>query len=810
MSALLASLKIKAKIIVGFACVLVILAIVSVMAIWNFSSTREQVETYSQRVKVVAIARQLDRDALDLRRFAREYALTGKSEDAKKALEIADSMRSQLRFAVDFIKNPERQQRTRDMSDRFEAYMGNFQTLYKQREEVLDLINKVMDPSGGQFYQLVSGLRDDAARSGDSRVSQAAVPVLEHGLLARLYANQMIGRRDPAFAPKAKHEFELLGTALKALDNAAGTGPLAAKNDEIAALVPKYEQAFDRIAELSASNQDIVEHVNADIATQFSADATFIRDSGVEEEQRIEAQTKSMIDSSRDMTSLFAIVGLVLGASLSWLLGSAIARPVVGMTDAMRHLSEGDTAVTIPAQHNRDEIGEMAKAMNIFKDNLIATERMRSEQEEQKKRAAEDRKLALRKMADTFEAQVGGVVQAVTAAAVQLQASSKQMAATAQETSAQATTVAAAAEEASSNVETVATATEELSASINEIAGQVERSQAVSVRANEEAVHTTELIQKLSENVGSIGEIVALINDIASQTNLLALNATIEAARAGDAGKGFAVVASEVKNLANQTGKATDEIANKIAAVQSGTSDAVAAIVSISKVITEVSEISSTVASAVQEQTAATGEIARNVDQAAAGTQEVSRNIDQVETAARETGNAAEQINESATELSHQAERLKMEVSRFLDQVRTDKDHMELFRWDGSLTIGVPVIDNHHHEMFDKMNTYFSRMIAGEGNEAAAVMLAELNRSMSQHFQEEEAAMSRLGYPGLVKHSQEHAHFLRELNKRKEALLAHKPGAENAFFEFCSEWLKEHIMRDDRDFSDFTRQRRAA
>jgi len=811
MFGLITNLKIRSKIVSGFAVVMVILAVVSAMAVINFTSTREQVETYSQRVKVVAIARQLDRDAIDLRRFAREYALTGKDEDAKKTYSIADSMRKQLEFAIGYIKNPERLQRSRDMSQHFEAYMVNFQTVEKQREEMDKLIHTVMDPSGAQFYQLVTSLREEAAHQGESRVSQASVPVLEHGLLARLFANQMIGRRDASFAPKAKHEFEELGAALKTLDAAVGSnGAMAKEMAEIKALVPTYEDAFDRTAALSAKNLDIVEHVNAEIAKQFSEEAAYIRDTGVEEEHRIEAETKSVIDNSRDITSIFAIVGLLIGAAASWLLGSTISKPVVGMTDAMRRLSEGDTSITVPAQDNKDEIGEMAKAMTIFKDNLIANERMRAEQEEQKRRSAEERKAALRKMADNFESQVGSVVQAVTAAAVQLQASSKQMSATAQETSAQATTVSAAAEQASGNVQTVASATDELSASINEISGQVERSQEVSVRANEEANHTTQLIQRLSENVGSIGEIVALINDIASQTNLLALNATIEAARAGDAGKGFAVVASEVKNLANQTGRATEEISQKIAAVQNGTQDAVDAIAAISRVITEVSEISSGVASAVQEQTAATGEIARNVDQAAIGTQEVSRNIGQVEMAARETGNAAEQINESATELSQQAERLKMEVSRFLDQVRTDKDRMAIFHWDESLAVGIPEVDRHHRDIFEQMNGFFTAMMDGSGANVAQNLIGGITSDMTRHFSDEENAMSRANFTGLDKHRSDHQRFLRSLESHVTAMKSGKPEAANAFFEICAEWLREHIQNDDKEFAAFMRSARRA
>jgi len=384
------------------------------------------------------------------------------------------------------------------------------------------------------------------------------------------------------------------------------------------------------------------------------------------------------------------------------------------------------------------------------------------------------------------------------------------MASTASETSVQATTVASAAEQASGNVQTVASATEELAASINEISGQVERSQTVAHRADEEAKHTTELIRKLSENVTSIGEIVALINDIASQTNLLALNATIEAARAGEMGKGFAVVAAEVKGLATQTARATDEIGNKIAAVQSGTADAVNAIGSITRVITEMSEISATVASAVQEQTAATSEIARNVDQAAIGTQEVSRNISVVETAARETGQGAEQINESATDLSHQAELLKTEVTRFLDQVRSDKDKQQLIQWDNALVIGIAEIDRHHREIIDHLNAYFVKMMDGEGEQGTADMIRTLESSMRKHFSEEESVMSRSGYPGLSGHRSSHETFLRNFDQRKSDIVANRPGAVNAFFEFTSDWLKGHIQKDDKGVAEFMRKRGAA
>lgn len=366
------------------------------------------------------------------------------------------------------------------------------------------------------------------------------------------------------------------------------------------------------------------------------------------------------------------ILAIVIGLLLI-LLRVLVSKPIGVLSQAMLRLAEGDLDIVVPMVNRKDELGQMGRVINVFKDNAIEKIRLEQGQEEQKRQADEDRRIALRGLADSFESQVGTVVDAVTMAASQMQSSSRQMASTATETSTQATSVASAAEQASGNVQTVAAATEELAVSINEIASQVERSRTVASRADLEAKETTRLIQRLSETVESIGQIVNLINDIASQTNLLALNATIEAARAGEAGKGFAVVASEVKGLANQTAKATEEIAAQIAAVQTGTADAVKAIGSISVVIAEIGGIGASVASAVSEQTAATSEIARNVDQAAMGTQEVSRNIGLVESAARDTGGAAGQISEFSNDLSHQADILKREVGRFLEQVRSDR-----------------------------------------------------------------------------------------------------------------------------------------
>ena len=272
--------------------------------------------------------------------------------------------------------------------------------------------------------------------------------------------------------------------------------------------------------------------------------------------------------------------------------------------------------------------------------------------------------------AEMFEREVKGLVASVASSAGQMESTAKTMTATAEETSSQSTTVAAAAEEATVNIQTVAAAAEELSSSITEISRQVAQSAQIAANAMVEADRTNQMVQSLAEAASKIGQVVKLINDIASQTNLLALNATIEAARAGDAGKGFAVVANEVKNLANQTGKATEEIASQISAVQSATRDAVSAIGGIATTIGQINHISGSIAAAVEEQGAATGEIARNVQQAAQGTSEVTETITRVNTAAAQTGDAARQVLGAASTLSRDSAQLETQVDRFVSQIR--------------------------------------------------------------------------------------------------------------------------------------------
>ena len=452
-------------------------------------------------------------------------------------------------------------------------------------------------------------------------------------------------------------------------ENAASTEAIATEYDRLFAIIRQVAQlasAGDKDKATVLFGEQVRPALNAavDRISDYADAAAKTQD---ERSRQASDTTRTVIVS----TASIALVGLLIGLVLAVVVARfGVVMPIKAIAAAMHRIAGGDKTVTVPGTGRGDEVGQMAGALAIFKENLLETDRLREEQEAARKRNEAERRQMMLNLADRLEQNVGGIVQSLNSAASEMHSTAQSMSATAEETSRQAGVVGAASEETSRNVQTVASATEELSASITEIGNRVTESNTIVGEAVSGASDANIKMQGLAEAAQKIGDVVSLINDIASQTNLLALNATIEAARAGEAGKGFAVVASEVKALATQTARATDEIASQVRSIQTATTSSVEAIENITRTVGRVSEISTIIASAVEEQGSATQEISRNIQQASVGTQEVSSNITGVTEAAQATGSAATQVLGVAAELGRNGAALKTQMDEFLSTVR--------------------------------------------------------------------------------------------------------------------------------------------
>lgn len=441
------------------------------------------------------------------------------------------------------------------------------------------------------------------------------------------------------------------------------------------ALYAKRNQAVSNLIELLNNND--TEGLNRFVATQapgaiepFAKLLRELTDKHISESDKISDHIHEIVNDTILISEIIGATLLILSLISVWYLQREITTPLRAIAKVTRLLAEKQYETKVPYEGRKDEIGELADAVQVLKVNGLRAQQLEGEAEEQRVRTEHEKRQMMQKLADEFESNVKSIVNTVASSATEMEASSDTLGRTASDTSARATAVAAAATQASSNVQTVASATEELTASIREISNQVQTSARTAQNAVAKADRTNQKVGELAAASQRIGEVVQLISDIASQTNLLALNATIEAARAGEAGKGFAVVASEVKSLASQTAKATEDISAQIAAIQAATGETVGAIREIGATIKEIDQVAAAIAAAVEQQGSATQEISRNVQEAARGTGDVTENIEAVSIAAGETGSAAGELQNAAEELSHQAENLRSGVDAFISKIR--------------------------------------------------------------------------------------------------------------------------------------------
>ncbi len=479
------------------------------------------------------------------------------------------------------------------------------------------------------------------------------------------YADEML-----KISKSAENRARIEKLKTRAGDYAKGAQQIVTVRTEAVAAAGGADAAA-KIAKLNEEVARIAREVTLPIVAELEPIANQIAEfakHNVEEQAALSASEMATAEWESMALGIGTMLLLILTSIFSYF---TIGRPMRALSVSMDELAGGNFAVVLPGLGRKDELGAVAGAVEKFK--VVSEQKAREEAEARIKQdqiAAQQRKAEMVKLADSFEAAVGEIVETVSSASTELEASAGTLTSTAERAQEVTTMVAAASEEATTNVQSVASATEELSSSVNEISRQVQELARMASEAVEQARTTNDRVGELSKAAARIGDVVELINTIAGQTNLLALNATIEAARAGEAGRGFAVVASEVKALAEQTAKATGEIGQQITGIQGATQESVGAIKEISGTIERLAEIASAIAAAVEEQGAATQEISRNVQQAAQGTQQVSSNITDVQRGASETGSASAQVLSAAQSLSSDSNRLKLEVGKFLDSVR--------------------------------------------------------------------------------------------------------------------------------------------
>lgn len=661
--------RIAMRIPMGFGAMLVIALIIAAVGFVNIlrlsdGFTRyEAVRDYSAQVNKVAIL------FSELRGTAAAYVAGANSDDADRFNATAGELRNELAGLAQKVTNDEGRAAIGNLLTEMDSFEGNF----AQLTSLVSMRNNARGRMDTQGEQMVGVLSTAMIRLSDEIAYQDAAllgQLQEKLMRALLEATRMRSAYSPETMQNAQAAFDALEKGVKDISRQVGDPVAYEAMTTLTKAMADYASAFERSVAMTAKLEDVGRTSNEEIGGRINAEMARLLDL---QQNQMASERERAFDTvylAEAFIVAAAVVALLLGILLSYVTTRSLVPPLRALTGALDRLARRDWATDVPGQQRRDELGEIARAVDVFKQNGIESDRL-AEQQAAENAAKLARQARIEQAIGAFESAVGSALGALTGSAGELDRTAQGMSSLAEQTSGRATAVAAAAEQAAANVQTVAASSEELYASVEEIGRQVTSSTEIAEEANRQAETAGGRVQSLAEAAERIGDVVQLISDIAGQTNLLALNATIESARAGEAGKGFAVVASEVKNLAGQTGKATEDIARQIEAIQSETRETVTAIADIRKTIVQVSEITTAIASAVQQQSAATAEISRNVQQASAGTQEVTSNIVTVSEAAVQTGEGARSVLGSSATLSEQSKILRHEVDRFLESIRT-------------------------------------------------------------------------------------------------------------------------------------------
>src|SRR6267143_229490 len=661
------NLRIRGRLYGGFGALLLFCAGLAGFAVVQLGAIHTEVASLTVQskntIRVTEIATELQGTRRALLRYTFDQDEASFAEAEKRMSKIADLLEEGIKTTISEERRAHYKEAIKEIAE-----------LKTKRLALGDAVKQMLAgrnllfTDGDQMAADVQKFVDAADKTDVSHEANA----LETKVLVLRVANwRTLATRDAKGLATFKTNFEKAQQQIAALEKAALPPNLAALLAPVKASLGKYAEAFDKTGPNLLLGDELYYKAITPVIVNTIAKMDSAKVSIGQVFEKTATETDDRISNTTATQEVVAGAAVLIGLLIAFFIARGIIGPLSGLTSAMKELAGGNFGVVLPGLDRKDEVGDMAQAVETFK--VKAEEKARDEAEakvEQDLVAARQRKADMIKLADDFEGAVGEIVETVSSASTELEASASTLTSTAERAQELTTMVAAASEEASTNVQSVASATEEMASSVNEISRQVQESARMANEAVDQARSTNDRVGELSKAAARIGDVVELINTIAGQTNLLALNATIEAARAGEAGRGFAVVASEVKALAEQTAKATGEIGQQISGIQAATQDSVNAIKEIGGTIEKLCEISSTIASAVEEQGAATQEISRNVQQAAHGTQQVSSNITDVQRGASETGSASSQVLSAAQSLSGGSNRLKLEVGKFLNSVR--------------------------------------------------------------------------------------------------------------------------------------------
>jgi len=654
-----ANVSIRAKIMIGFAGVLLLSAVTMAGAYFGYERILDGFGVYRVSMSESDYAREIDSSLSAYQSNARYFAMAGTREAEAAAEEARRRLEQTITAARTETSTLSWQQSIKELFESYRAYTDSF-------NKVLALWSEI-GRSGAMLEEQARAVRSALS---DTNASQGDVEAID-GLRDRFETVDLLvvaglKRHDATLAQGAAQRLDAMRDLI---DRGAWRSMDVIGEKTLAGRLAAYNEGVVRVG---ASAQEIDRLLAGMWALRhgLSGAAASLKRVALAEQAEAEKKTSEQIGSGQSVVVALALASIAIGLALSFAIGRGIARPVISMCSAMTELAKGRHEIVLPGLGRRDEVGKMAGAVEMFKRQAIErTEREAAEIEQRNRSAAEQRRSELTRFAGTFESAVGDIVNDISSSARQLEVAASTLSRTAEATGELTTAVVGASRESAGSIRSVAAAAEELSVSINEIRAQVRNSNDISENAVQQARDTDLRIAALSDASHRIGDVVKLITAVAEQTNLLALNATIEAARAGDAGRGFAVVASEVKSLASQTARATEEIGSHIQGMQQATGESIAAIKTIAGTIGEISSISGSIATAVDQQTATTQEIARSAQHAASGTGQVSTNLEHVNREATETGAAASAVLQSARGLTEASQRLRVELDSFMANV---------------------------------------------------------------------------------------------------------------------------------------------